>query len=174
MSPRSAFAGTAVLTTLLVLLVAACGSPLAVSSLERQAQAIDRSLICPICPGETIDQSQVELAKQMRAVVREKLALGRTSNQIQQFFVERYGPGVLAAPPRRGFNLVAWVVPPVGLGIGVVVLWLALRALRQPAPAQPKAAESDSEGLEPYLSDLDASLEAPKQPPIAPKGANGR
>lgn len=174
MSPRASFAATALCSTLLVLLAAACGAPLAVAPPERRAQAVDRSLICPICPGETIDQSQVELAKQMRAVVREKLAAGWTPNQIQQFFVERYGPGVLAAPPRRGFNLVAWIVPPVGLGIGVVALWLALRALRHPAPAQRPSAEPDGEGLEPYLSDLDASLETTKQHPNPPRSANGR
>lgn len=174
MSPRASFAGTTLRSALLVLLVAACGAPLAVSPLERQAQAIDRSLICPICPGETIDQSQVELAKQMRAVVREKLAEGWTGGQIQAFFVERYGPGVLAAPPQSGFNLVAWVVPPIALGIGVAVLWLALRALRQPASAQRQSAAPESEGLEPYLSDLDASLEAPEQPPSLPRSANGR
>ena len=45
-------------------------------SLEERAQSIDKSLICPVCPGETIDQAQVELAYQMRSVVREKLAAG--------------------------------------------------------------------------------------------------
>ena len=145
---------------MLVLFVAACGAPLAVSPLERRAQAIDRSLICPICPGETIDQSQVELAKQMRAVVREKLALGWTSNQIQQFFVERYGAGVLAAPPRRGFDLVAWVVPPVAVLVGIVGLWLALRSLRGRSTDTPQPSANDAnESLDQYLAQVDKSLE---------------
>jgi cytochrome c-type biogenesis protein CcmH len=160
MNPRSAFARTAVLSTLLVLLVAACGAPLAVAPPERRAQAIDQSLICPICPGETIDQSRTELAKQMRDVVREKLAAGWTGGQIQQFFVERYGPGVLAAPPRRGFNLVAWIVPPVAVLVGIVGLWLALRSLRGRSTDAPQPSANDAnESLDQYLAQVDAALE---------------
>ena len=84
-------------------------------SLEERAQSINRSLICPVCPGETIEQAQVELAHQMRVLVREKLSEGWTRQEILEFFVQRYGEKVLSAPPKEGFNLIVWMVPPATL-----------------------------------------------------------
>ena len=98
--------------------------------LEREAQNIDRLLVCPVCPAETIDQSQVPLAKQMRGVVREKLAGGEQRQAILDFFVDRYGNQVLAAPPKSGFNLVAWSVPIVGMMLALAVLMLVLKKMR--------------------------------------------
>jgi cytochrome c-type biogenesis protein CcmH len=95
---------------MLAMAVVACGNS-DTPSLEEQAYSIDRSLICPVCPGETIDQAQVELARQMRLTVREKLAEGWSRERILQFFVDRYGEAVLAEPRKSGFNLVAWIVP---------------------------------------------------------------
>ena len=59
-------------------------------------------LMCPVCPAETIDQAQVEISFQMRAVVREMLAEGRTREEILDYFVDRYGADILAAPPKVG------------------------------------------------------------------------
>ena len=87
-------------------LLASCStstSPL--SELDQRAQSLDRSLICPICPGETIDRSQVQLANQMQVIVREQIRDGRSDQEIQQFFVDRYGERVLASPPKEGLNL---------------------------------------------------------------------
>ncbi len=129
-------------------------------SLEQQAQGIDRSLMCPVCPSETVDQSQVELAKQMRAIIREKLAAGESRQDILDFFVNRYGEDVLAAPPKSGFNLVAWVMPGVGILAGGAVLLLTLRAMRrrQEAADITPMDSSPSEGLEPYLSRVDEEI----------------
>ena len=110
---------------ILALVIAACGSERQIPP-EEQAQSIDRSLMCPVCPSETIDQAQVPLAHQMRAVVREKLGDGWSREQILQFFVDRYGQGVLAEPPKRGFNLVAWVVPLAAVAAAVVLLGFVL------------------------------------------------
>ena len=106
---------------LALLLTTACGGSgqrvgtYTPEELEAVAYSIDRSLICPVCPAETIDQAQVQLAKQMRALVREKLAEGWSREQILDLFVESYGEDVLASPPKSGFNLLVWVVPPVGV-----------------------------------------------------------
>ena len=83
--------------------------------------------MCPLCPGETIDQSQNPLSVQMRSVVTEKIAAGWTDNQIREFFVERYGPSVLLEPPAEGFGLAAWIVPPVAFGVALAALLAALR-----------------------------------------------
>jgi len=127
------------------------------STLEEQAQNIERLLICPVCPGETIDQSQNELAKQMRAIVQEKVAQGESKDQILQFFVDRYGQGVLAEPSRRGFTLLVWLAPPVAVAIAVVLLVLFIRhALRtRPGYADTSMNEDEDTELKPFLSQVD-------------------
>ena len=137
---------------------------------EAEAQAIDRMLMCPVCPAQTIDQTEVPLAKQMRAQVRELLAGGATRREVLAWFSapERYGPGVLAEPPRSGFNLIAWIVP------GVVVLsalgggLLTLRAMRRRGGDADINTDSDvavagvgavaSDDLQPYLDAVDRDL----------------
>ncbi|MSQ22031.1 MAG: cytochrome c-type biogenesis protein CcmH [Dehalococcoidia bacterium] len=138
-------------------------------SLEEQAQQIDQSLMCPVCPGETIDQSQVVLAKQMRALVREKLAAGEPRQQILDYFVARFGVDVLAAPPKQGANLIVWLVPGAGLAAFGAGLFLVLRAMRSSADKSsasglsPEAAPlrdsplTDDE-LEPYLYRVDEEM----------------
>ncbi len=130
-------------------------------SLDEQAQQIDQSLMCPVCPGETIDQSQVELAKQMRAQVREKVAAGESRQQILDYFVARFGEDVLAAPPKQGANLVAWVVPGAGLATSGAVLFLVLRAMRssrRPEAVPLRGALLTDDELKPYLSRVDEEM----------------
>ena len=148
------------LVVVLALLAVACQGSSTELSLEERAQALNKELMCPVCPSETIDQSQVELAKQMRAAVRERLADGESEQEIRDFFVDRYGDNVLAAPPARGFNIVVWVVAGLVLPIAAVSLVLTLRVMRRrgetvSAPARPKA---DAEELESYLSKVDEEM----------------
>jgi cytochrome c-type biogenesis protein CcmH len=135
----------AVLATglVLALLVSACAPQEAADPLEQRAQTLDQELMCPICPGETIAQSQVEFAQQMRTFVREKLAEGWTEEQVKQYYVERYGPRILMTPPKQGFYLVGWIGPLVALflGGGVVVYvlkqWVGRRQGRKDEVLQP-------------------------------------
>ncbi len=157
-SSRARLPVVVLLAAALPAVLAACASD-SPPSLEEQAQSIDRTLICPVCPGETIDQAQVELARQMRAVVREKLAEGMTRDEVLQFFADRYGESVLAAPPKEGFNLVAWIVPIVSLLIGVAVVALVVRAMRTSAPPLARAESGPEEGLEEYLAVVDMEIE---------------
>ncbi len=138
---------------------------------ESQAQAIDRMLMCPVCPGETIDQSQVELARQMRLRVREMLAQGAGRQEVLDFFVARYGAGVLAAPPKSGFNLVAWLFPVLAVPLALAAGLLALRAMRRRAPPSPEPMSSPDAGLEPFLMRVDQELTVAA--PAAPAQAGG-
>ena len=141
--------GTGLLAVVLLALLAwACRPGEQEASLEARAQALERGLICPVCPGETLDQSQASLAKQMRDFLREKLQEGWTEEQVLQYFVERYGEGVLAAPPGQGVGLLAWVFPPVAVAIGLLVLLGVVRAMsRRPAQAAPPPAQGGEEDL---------------------------
>ena len=125
---------------------------------ERQAQGIDRMLMCPVCPAETIDQAQVEISRQMRLIVREMLAEGKERDEILDFFVERYGKDILAAPPKSGAYLVAWLLPVGGVMAALVALFFVIRSMtrRGPAPATPSPAPDDS--LAPYLRLVDRHL----------------
>ena len=131
------------------------------SSVEERAIGIDKSLICPVCPGETIDQSQVELAKQILTLIREKLAQGESEEEIRNFFVDRYGLSVLAEPPKGGFNLLVWIVPPLFLLGGGVVVSLVVREMRREGSSASRAPEElEEETLEPYLSLVDEELKS--------------
>jgi cytochrome c-type biogenesis protein CcmH len=147
---------------MLTLLIGACSNR-GITSLEQRAQSIDKSLMCPVCPSETIDQAQVELASQMRVVVREKLAEGWTREQILQFFVDRYDESILAAPPKKGFNLIVWIAPLAVVAGAAVLLYFVLRAMRLGKSGQSGQDEHillQDVGLEPYLSEVDQELEA--------------
>lgn len=116
---------------------AGCVSDESVPPLERRAQGLNRTVMCPVCPGESIDQSQNPLAVQMRGVVKEKMEQGWSDARIRDLFVEGYGPSVLLEPPRRGFNLVAWVLPGAAVTGAVTALYIVLRMMRRPRPEAP-------------------------------------
>ena len=122
----------AALTIAIAVLAAACSTGDDVPLTEQRAQDLNRGIMCPVCPGESIDQSQHPLAVQMRGIVFERLQQGWTEEQIRSSFVESYGPMVLLEPPRSGFNFLVWVVPPVGLILaGVALYWVLRRTLRR-------------------------------------------
>ena len=127
---------------------------------EAEAQAIDRMLMCPVCPAQTIDQTEVPLAKQMRAQVRELLAGGATRREVLAWFSapERYGPGVLAEPPRSGFNLIAWIVPGVIVVAALAGGLLTLRAMRRRDDGDGEIPASETDELQPYLAAVDRDL----------------
>jgi cytochrome c-type biogenesis protein CcmH len=127
-----------------------------------EAYAIDRQLMCPVCPAQTIDQAHVALAQQMRRTVREMLAEGASRQEILDFFAERYGPDGLAAPPKSGFNLVAWVFPPVGVGAALVAGLLVLRFMSARRAASP--ADGPGADLAPYLEMVDRQLDLEPRP----------
>ena len=159
---------TVLLSVLLCILIASCATE--TLTLEERAQSIDQRLMCPVCPAETIDQSQADVAIQMRELVREKLQAGETEDQIFNFFVERYDKGVLAEPPAEGFNILVWVIPPVVLLLGLTLLWLGIRQLgRSPRQYFLTPEESWTADSERYLREVDEEFEAYRRSPTAPR-----
>ena len=147
---------------LLVGIALGCAAGQGVPLLEQRAQDIEKVIMCPVCPGESIDQSQHPLAVQMRGIVSEKLEEGWTGKQIEAFFVERYGPSVLLEPPRDGLNLMVWLAPPLGLALALSVLYLVLRGMvRSPSLAAEGAQDdiglSEAERNE-YFLRIDAAI----------------
>lgn len=110
------------------------------SILDARTREISAVLRCPVCQGESIQDSPAELAQQMRAVVREQLQAGRTPDEIKAYFVARYGEWILLEPAPTGLNIALYVFPVVlvlgGLVLVFVVVrrWTAASADAQPRP----------------------------------------
>ncbi len=150
---------TAILAILIVMSVAACATE--PPTLEERAQSIDQRLMCPVCPAETIDQSQADVAIQMRELVREKLRAGESEDQIFNFFVDRYDKGVLAEPPAEGFNILVWVIPPLAFLLGLALIWLGFRQLsRSPRRYTPSSGIDWQADSASYLREIDEEFEA--------------
>lgn len=97
------------------------------SVLEAQVRAVASELRCPVCQGESIQDSPATLAQQMRAVVREQLAAGRTPDEVKAYFVDKYGEWILLRPRARGWNMLVYVLPLVALLLGVALVARATR-----------------------------------------------
>ncbi len=131
-----------------------------VPDVEQRATALNKSIMCPVCPGESIDQSQNSLSVQMRAIVREKIDEGWTDHQIRDFLVERYGPSVLMEPPASGFNLAAWIVPPVAFALAIAALLLTLKWMRMSAEAEREEGGADASEQGDYVTRIEDALNA--------------
>jgi cytochrome c-type biogenesis protein CcmH len=94
------------------------------SALEARTASVAAQLRCPVCQGESIQDSPSELAQQMRGLVKDQLRAGKTPDQVKAYFVSKYGEWILLDPRPRGFNLVLYFTPYVLLlaGLGVVVI----------------------------------------------------
>ena len=91
---------------------------LADPGLEARARAISRDLRCPVCQGESIDDSNAPISRDLRLVVRERIMAGDTDRQVVDFVVARYGEFVLFNPRAEGANLLLWGAGPLLLLIG--------------------------------------------------------
>lgn len=102
--------------------------------LEQRTREVAAELRCPVCQGESIQESPAELAQEMKAVVREQLAAGKTPDEVKAYFVARYGEWILLRPTTSGVNALLYVLPPLALLGGVLlVVAIARRWIRAPA-----------------------------------------
>ena len=108
------------------------------SVLDARTAAVAEQLRCPVCQGESIQDSPSELAQQMRDLVREQLKAGKTPNEVRAYFVSKYGEWILLDPRPHGFNLVLYAAPYLLLLAGWGVIVVAVR--RWTGGAQTKSA----------------------------------
>ena len=100
-------------------------------------------LRCPVCQGESIQESPAELAKEMRAVVREQLKAGRSSDEVKAYFVSKYGEWILLQPKASGVNLTVYLLPLLVLvGGTVLIVWSVKRWTKRAAEQNPGPSES--------------------------------
>jgi cytochrome c-type biogenesis protein CcmH len=105
----------------------------------QEAYEIGAQLRCVVCQNLSVADSPSEMAGQMRAVIKERLAGGERPEQVIAYFVDKYGEWILLSPRRRGFTALVWVAPVVAVAAGFGILALVLRRwTRRPvAPARP-------------------------------------
>ena len=102
------------------------------AALEARTSAVAATLRCPVCQGESIQDSPAALAQQMRAVVRERLRSGETPDQVRAYFVSRYGEWILLEPEMTGLNVVLYVLPVVLVLGGLVFVVVLVRRWTTP------------------------------------------
>jgi len=112
--------------------------------LEERARDISAGLRCLVCRNESIDESNAELARDLRLLVRERLVEGDSDDEVLDYVVARYGEYVLLNPRFSGSTIILWVLPLVMLSLGLVMAMVFIRK-RAAAPAPTETALSSEE-----------------------------
>ena len=102
-------------------------------AMEARARDISAGLRCLVCRNESIDESNAELARDLRLLVRERLLEGDSNDEVVAYIVDRYGEYVLLRPTLTGSNLMLWLAGPAMalLGLGVAVAYLRRQSRRR-------------------------------------------
>ncbi len=103
--------------------------------LDAATSAVAAQLRCPVCQGVAIQDSPSELAQQMRMVVKEQLASGKSPDEVKEYFVSKYGEWILLEPQAHGFNIVIYALPVLLVLGGAVFLVFIVRKWTAAAPA---------------------------------------
>ncbi len=124
-------------------------------ALETRARDISTGLRCLVCRNESIDESNAELARDLRILVRERLVAGDTDQEVVDFIVDRYGEYVLLKPTATGANLLLWLSAPVMLLIAAGMGWnfLRKRSQHQEVAHSEGLSEEEQERLRRILED---------------------
>jgi len=112
---------------------------------EARARDLSRELRCMVCQNQSIDDSEAPLARDLRLLVRERIAAGDSNAQVIDFLVARYGEFVLLKPRFEARTLLLWLVPPALLAGGGLALWMYARRRVKVGTKAAAALTSDEE-----------------------------
>lgn len=119
--------------------------------LEHRAREISAELRCLVCQNQSIDDSNAELAKDLRVLVRQRLEAGDTDQQVMDYLVARYGEFVLLKPRFTWHNAALWVVPPAALVLGGLALFIGMRRRRERAAPETRLSAEEEVRLSALL-----------------------
>jgi cytochrome c-type biogenesis protein CcmH len=143
---------------LLAALVAALALVAPVAAAPNPAD-LESELVCPTCKT-TLDQSDAPVAQRMKQLIRQRIAEGKSADEIKAELVDSFGRGVLAEPPKSGFDLLAWLLPLAGAAVAAAVVGvLAWRWSRARSDAGGDG-DGDGPGDEPLDPELERRLDA--------------
>lgn len=128
---------------------------------DDEVNAVAKQLYCPVCENIPLDVCGTQACQQWRDLIREKLGEGWTEEQVKVYFVQQYGDRVLAEPPARGLNWLVYLVPPIAFLIGVIILVIAFRSWKKPAPVTSSMDEqtgTDEPPKDEYMARLEEEL----------------
>lgn len=120
----------------------ALAGPALASEARPTGAELESELICPVC-DTTLDTSNAEIARRMKAYIRVRIAAGDTKSEIKAKLVAQFGERILVVPPRRGFDWIAWLLPLGGIGVAAAAVgalvwgWSRSRAPDEPPPGEP-------------------------------------
>ena len=129
---------------------------------EARARALSQELRCMVCQNQSIDDSEAPLARDLRLLVRERIAAGDSDARVIDFLVARYGEFVLLKPRLERQTLLLWLLPPLALAGGGISLWLHSRRRAKSAPGEATVTLTPDE--ETRLAALMANEAAPEKP----------
>lgn len=121
--------------------------------LESRARAISKVLRCPVCQGETIDESNAPISRDLRLYLRERLVAGDTDAQVVDAVTERFGEYVLFQPPARGVNWVLYLAGPLMLLLALFAGWRFLRSRNLADEGPPALSADERERLDRIMRD---------------------
>jgi cytochrome c-type biogenesis protein CcmH len=127
---------------------------------ESRARDLSRELRCMVCQNQSIDDSEAPLARDLRLLVRERIAAGDSDAQVINFLVERYGEFVLLKPRLNPHTLLLWLLPPLALAGGGLALWVHGRRRAKSAMAQDQLTAEEEARLEQLI----AAAPSPEKP----------
>jgi cytochrome c-type biogenesis protein CcmH len=111
------------------------------TDVDIQVREIAKTLRCTVCQTENIWESGAPLAQQMRGVIRDRIALGHSTEEIRAYFLSRYGDYILMEPPKHGVNWLIWVAPFLLLLIGGIFLYKEVTHWVRDTPTPPSHTE---------------------------------
>ena len=97
------------------------------SAFENRARNLSKGIRCLVCQNQTIDDSDSELAKDLRSIIRKKIVQGNTDDEINKFLVDRYGNFILMKPPINKQTIMLWLSPLVLTLSGIVIIYFSFR-----------------------------------------------
>lgn len=111
---------------------------------EERSRALQRELRCPMCQGQSLDESNAKIAQDLRLLVRERVAAGQSNQEIKDFLVARYGEFILMSPPVRGDTAFLWFGPLVILVLGGGAVAMVVTRANRRAAAEPEPEAQDA------------------------------
>lgn len=132
---------------------------------DDEVNAVAKDVYCPVCESTPLDVCPTQACADWRELIRTKLAEGQSRDEILEYFARQYGDGVLSNPPRRGASLIVlWLLPVLGVLLGLLLFSRLLRGLRKAAPEaaapapRPKSSTGDP-ALDNYIARVEKEID---------------